>query len=122
MPRRPMAEPGTVETIPRQPNQFAGAHCPAGTHSSMRSRWKNLVNIEDREMDTSEKLTKDITPSHHPVSLLREALQKAQGRGIKAAFVMLIDEEDGMWADACGHEARDLAWALQRQLHELMSE
>ena len=54
---------------------------------------------------------KDITPSHHPVSLLRNAIPIAENA--VAGAVILMHEDGTMYWEHCGVTGRDLLWALE---------
>ena len=60
----------------------------------------------------------DITPSHSPVRLAREMEKRAHG--VEAGLVVLTDGNGFLWYDMAGNERRDILWALQKMIHELM--
>lgn len=66
----------------------------------------------------------DITPPYEPISLLREALARAEGaeKPCLACVVVLIDADEHMWSDICGHEKMAVLWALERMKARLMWE
>ena len=57
-----------------------------------------------------------IADRNEPVSLLSDAMAKCRERKVVAAHVMLMDDEDGLWSDACGATQQELAWALLRMI------
>ena len=59
----------------------------------------------------------DITPSHNPVWLAREMLHRAPEA--KAGIAILLNDGE-LWYDMAGFQRRDILWALQRMIHELM--
>ncbi len=61
---------------------------------------------------------KDITPDHEPVKLLRSLEKKAKKS--KAAFVVLLCDDDSLDYDGCGVRAKDLLWALERMKQQVM--
>ena len=60
----------------------------------------------------------DITPSRDPISLAREMERKAPKA--KAGLAVLIDEDGLVWYDMAGCKNREVLWALQKMIHELM--
>ena len=60
----------------------------------------------------------DITPPHDPVSIARDMLEKAPG--CRAGLYVLIDADDRMHWEMCGHQRKDILWALQKMIHSLM--
>ena len=55
----------------------------------------------------------DITPPHEPISLLREALRRAEEEGAVACCVVLVHEDKGVWAETNGHSHHHILWGLE---------
>lgn len=60
----------------------------------------------------------DITPPSEPISLARGMVVKAPG--CAAAVAVLVQDDGTMWFDCCGHHRKDILWALQKMIFELM--
>ncbi len=55
----------------------------------------------------------DITPPHEPISLLREALRRAEEEGAVACCVVLVHEDKGVWAETNGDSHAKILWGLE---------
>lgn len=57
----------------------------------------------------------DITPLHEPISLLREALRRAEedGAAVTACCVVLVHEDKGVWSETNGHANNHILWGLE---------
>ena len=55
----------------------------------------------------------DITPLYEPISLLREALRRAEEEGIVACCVVLVHEDKGVWSETNGHANNYILWGLE---------
>ena len=55
----------------------------------------------------------DITPLHEPISLLREALRRAEEEGAVACCVVLVHEDKGVWCETNGHSHAKILWGLE---------
>ena len=64
----------------------------------------------------------DITPVHEPISLLRQALARAEDHPQQACVVVLVDADEYMWSDICGHERMAVLWALEKMKAQLMED
>ena len=70
----------------------------------------------------------DITPAHVPVGLARDVLAQVERVGKRAralAVVFYYETEDGEPAlhyESCGHEKRDVLWALENLKKKLLEE
>ena len=62
----------------------------------------------------------DITPDHEPISLVREAMERAPDA--VACVVVLVDKDGKMWRNSCGHKKQEVLWALTAEIHSLMEE
>ncbi len=62
----------------------------------------------------------DITPLHHPISLLRSALERAEGGGYDACLVVLIDDDGRLWYESCGTKTQTVLWALESMKHVIL--
>ena len=60
----------------------------------------------------------DITPPHKPVALARDMVERAPG--CTAGVCVLVREDGSLWRDMAGQHKKDVLWALQRMIHELM--
>lgn len=56
----------------------------------------------------------DITPMQDPIGLARDMVVRAQTENCKAAFYMLVDEDDELIYDGCAEQRKELLWALER--------
>jgi len=64
----------------------------------------------------------DITPLHEPLSLLREALRRAEESGIVACCVVLVHEDKGVWAETNGHHSHHVLWGLETAKLRLLTD
>lgn len=55
----------------------------------------------------------DITPLHEPLSLLREALRRAEEDGAVACCVVLVHPDKGVWAETNGDSHAKILWGLE---------
>ena len=62
----------------------------------------------------------DITPKHEPIAVAREMVERAPG--CTACLCVLVCEDDSLWYKMAGHQRKDILWALQRMIHQLMDE
>jgi len=62
----------------------------------------------------------DISPPSEPIALARDMVQRAPGCTV--AVGVLIYEDGTLWSDCCGHQRKDVLWALQRMIFDLMSD
>ena len=69
-----------------------------------------------------------ITPLHYPETLARQTLDKvvdADDRARALAVVFLYHDEKGetcLYYESCGHEKRDVLWALENLKKKLLEE
>ena len=70
----------------------------------------------------------DITPDHVPVGLARDILDRVENEGSRAralAVVFLYTTKEGepaLFYESCGHEKRDVLWALENLKKQLLEE
>ena len=64
----------------------------------------------------------DITPLHEPISLLREALKRAEEDGIVACCVVLVHTDRGVWAETNGDSHARILWGLETAKLRLLSD
>ncbi len=62
----------------------------------------------------------DITPAYEPVSMARGMVDRAPSA--TAGVCVLVNENGELWFDMCGHQKKDILWALHKMIHELMEE
>ncbi len=62
----------------------------------------------------------DISPPSEPIALARDMVQRAPGCTV--AVGVLIYEDGTLWSGCCGHQRKDVLWALQRMIFDLMSD
>ena len=62
----------------------------------------------------------DISPPSEPISIARDMVQRAPG--CTAAVCVLVREDGTLWSDCCGHQRKDVLWALQRMILDLMAD
>ncbi len=74
------------------------------------------------EKSASALLLDDITPLHEPISLLREALRRAEEDGIVACCVVLVHEDKGVWSETNGHKNNYILWGLETAKLRLLSD
>ena len=55
----------------------------------------------------------DITPLHEPVSLLREALRRAEEDDAVACLVVLVHDDLGVWSETCGRRHNHILWGME---------
>lgn len=55
----------------------------------------------------------DITPLHEPISLLREALRRAEEDGATACLVVLVQPDKGVWCETNGDSHAKILWGLE---------
>lgn len=55
----------------------------------------------------------DITPLHEPLSLLREALRRAEEDGAVACCVVLVYKDKGVWVETNGDSHAQILWGLE---------
>ncbi len=60
----------------------------------------------------------DITPPSEPISLAREMTKRTPGS--VAAVSVLVYKDGTMWSECCGHHKKDVLWALQDMIFQLM--
>ncbi len=63
---------------------------------------------------------KNIIPGEYPEAMLEEIKKRIVGA--QAIFVVIVKEEGMLWYDSCGHEKRDVLWALECAKIKLMAE
>ncbi len=61
----------------------------------------------------------DISPPSEPIALARDMVQRAPGCTV--AVAVLVREDGTLWHDCCGHQRKDVLWALQRMIFDLMA-
>ena len=61
----------------------------------------------------STLLLDDITPTHEPISLLRDAMKRVEEDGAVACCVVLVHDDLGVWSETCGHTKNHVLWGLE---------
>jgi len=62
----------------------------------------------------------DITPEHHPMGVLRVAMEEVGKNECVTAFVLLVRKDGSIWRDGCSVTAETMLWALEKEKQRLL--
>lgn len=62
----------------------------------------------------------DITPLHEPIGIAREMLERAPE--CTSGLAVLVQRNGKLWFDSAGHQRKDILWALEKMIYELMKD
>ncbi|MGI9489133.1 MAG: hypothetical protein ACR2RF_25260 [Geminicoccaceae bacterium] len=58
--------------------------------------------------------------AHDPQGLLEECSTRWRDEKLRAAFVLIVDEQDRLQWDGAAYQRKDLLWAIERFKQELL--
>ncbi len=62
----------------------------------------------------------DITPPHLPIAVAKDMMERAPKA--VAAVAALVEEDGTLWYDCAGYKRKDVLWALQKMIFEIMED